>query len=211
MGLGIESGSDRILKLIGKNCTAETILNQLERLKNVGILPTVSIMVGQHTETKEDVMKSIELMIKSVRSNPNIQYAFSITTPFPGSPLYEHIFRERYLKDHQEFYDRYFSNQGDWFQVVNLSKMSDNEVIRMHKKIRKEYRREKINALGLTVFMIGSLQIVLGIIKRQFANKIFSLFPQNPFFIKITKAYNMIHDSVIQILENYRLKHQGIS
>ena len=55
MGLGIESGSDRILKVIGKRFTAETIRTGLERLRNVGILPTVSIMVGQYTETVEDV------------------------------------------------------------------------------------------------------------------------------------------------------------
>jgi anaerobic magnesium-protoporphyrin IX monomethyl ester cyclase len=88
MGLGIESGSDRILKIIGKNFTAQGIKDQLERLRDAGILPTVSIMAGQLTETKEDVDASIRLMRDSVRSNPSIQYGFSITTPFPGSPLY---------------------------------------------------------------------------------------------------------------------------
>lgn len=142
MGLGIESGSDRILKIIGKNCTAMEIRDQLERLKEVGILPTVSIMVGQLTETKEDVEASIKLMQDSVRNNPNIQYAFTITTPFPGSPLYNLIFEKGYLKSDLEFYRRYFSGP-EWNQVVNLSAMSDQEVMYMYKKIWAVYSKEK--------------------------------------------------------------------
>lgn len=144
MGLGLESGSDRILKIIGKNCKVDTIKNQLERLKNVGILPTVSMMVGQHTETKEDVEASIRLMRESVRSNPSIQYAFTITTPFPGSPLYKYIFEKGYLKDDMEFYQKYFSTgEAGWKQVVNLSAMTDVEVLTMYKKIQAAYAEEK--------------------------------------------------------------------
>lgn len=143
MGLGIESGSDRILKIIGKNCTSQEIGTQLERLKHVEILPTVSIMVGQLTETKEDVEASIRLMQESVRSNPNIQYAFTITTPFPGSPLYDLIFERGYLQNDEEFYQRYFSSGSEWSQVVNLSAMSDKEVLYMFKKIHAAYAKEK--------------------------------------------------------------------
>jgi len=162
MGLGIESGSDRILKLIGKNCTVETIWNGLERLKKVGILPTVSIMVGQYTETRQDVEASIRLVRESLRSNPNINYAFTITTPFPGSPLYNLIFEKGYLKDDQEFYDRYFCTSdkygqavGEFKQVVNLSAMSDEEVIEMYNKICRVYREERPKYFKRTV---GTIQ-----------------------------------------------------
>jgi anaerobic magnesium-protoporphyrin IX monomethyl ester cyclase len=142
MGLGIESGSDRILNIIGKNCTTRNIREQLERLKDVGILPTVSIMVGQLTETKEDVEASIKLMRDSIRSNPSIQYGFSITTPFPGSPLYGLIFEKGYLQSDLEFYRRYFAG-SEWNQVVNLSAMNDQEVMYMYKKITVAYAEEK--------------------------------------------------------------------
>ena len=54
-------------------------------MKEAGILPTVSIMVGQETETADDVNKSVALMLDAVRQNRHIQFAFTITTPFPGS------------------------------------------------------------------------------------------------------------------------------
>lgn len=149
MGLGVESGSDRILKLIGKNTTAEKILKGLERLKNTGILPSVSIMVGQYTETKSDVMKSFKLMIESVRINPLIAYGFSITTPFPGSVLYDLIFAKKLVKSDEDFYKRYIAGRvGDWNQVVNLSKMSDAEVIKMRSELEKSCEEEKRKVFG---------------------------------------------------------------
>jgi radical SAM superfamily enzyme YgiQ (UPF0313 family) len=151
IGLGVESGSDRILKIIGKNCTHEDILTQFRRLNKVGILPTVSIMVGQYTETKEDVEQSIKLMQTAVRENPNIAFAFTVTTPFPGSKLYDQLFKEGLVKDEQEYYNKYFfgkSKVGDWNQIVNLSAMGDKEVIDMYNRITKIYKKEKRAALG---------------------------------------------------------------
>jgi radical SAM superfamily enzyme YgiQ (UPF0313 family) len=149
IGLGIESGSDRILKIIGKNVTVNKINNELERLKKYKIIPTVSIMVGQYTETRADVRKSIKFMKETVRSNPLINYAFTIVTPFPGSPLHNLIFREKLLKSEEEFYDRYIMGRvGDWNQVVNLSKMSDKEVVWFRSEIEKVYLEEKFKTYG---------------------------------------------------------------
>ena len=171
MGMGIESGSTRILKLIGKFYTAETVIRGIKRLKKVGILPTVSIMVGQYTETREDVEESIQLMLETVRIEPNIEYVFTITTPFPGSPLYNIIFEKGYLKDDQAFYDIYFNHgrKCDWNQVVNMSAMSDKEVFEMHKKLEQAYANEKIKAFGLGLRSLELFQRVIGKVHRVLA------------------------------------------
>jgi radical SAM superfamily enzyme YgiQ (UPF0313 family) len=210
MGLGIESGSDRILGIIGKNCTSEMILNGLERLKKVGILPTVSIMVGQYTETREDVEDSIELMRKSVRSNPNIQYAFTITTPFPGSQLYKLIFDKKYLHSHMDFYKIYFSTSNEWQQVVNLSAMGDEEVIMMHRKIKKAYHQEKTKALGPQVSLIENLQMILGKSTRIIDDNILNRFSNPGRSSRISTGFHLIHDFMLQRLDSHRLKLEGI-
>jgi len=143
MGLGMESGSDRMLKIIGKNCTGEMIMDGLQRLRKAGIYPAVGIMIGQYTENREDVEASISLMRTAVRNDPNINFAFNITTPFPGSPLYDLIMAKGYLQSHREFYDRYFASDGEMKQVVNLSAMTDNEVIEMYNKMNQVYLEEK--------------------------------------------------------------------
>ena len=210
MGLGIESGSNRILRVIGKNCTAESILEGLERLKKAGILPTVSIMVGQYTETKADVEASIELMRKSVRSNPNIEYAFTIATPFPGSQLYRYIYENNYLRNDEQFYNIYFATTKEWKQVVNLSAMSNEEVITMYKKINKTYLQEKANALGRRVIFIRYLQIALGEFTRLFDKLIMHRCLNYGILNRLSKKYHLIYDFTLRKLDRYRLKLQGI-
>jgi anaerobic magnesium-protoporphyrin IX monomethyl ester cyclase len=206
MGLGIESGSDRILKVIGKTFTADMVLTQLERLKRVGILPTVSIMVGQHTETKEDVMLSIELMKESVRNDRNIQYAFTVTTPFPGSKLYKMIFDKGYLKDDQEFYSIYFSSPGEWKQIVNLSEMSDAEVSEMYQKLCQAYEVEKAKFSGSRVIQkIESSQKRLCQAENYMDSNLARYLPINQ------RRYDSVFESLQTKLDKLRLKCRGIS
>jgi len=165
MGLGAESGSDRVLRLVGKNCTGAMIRDGLRRLRNVGILPTTSIMVGQHTETCEDAEASVALVRDTVREDPNIQYAFTVTTPFPGSPLYRTLLEEGHLRDDQEFYDRYFSKDRGtavWSQVVNLSAMTDAQVQHYYGRLWQVYAEEKARSLGPAVRAVERLQRGVG-------------------------------------------------
>jgi len=211
MGLGIESGSDRILQnIIGKKYNKETVLTGLQRLKKVGILPTVSIMVGQHSETREDVEQSIELMRQSVRENPNIQYAFTITTPFPGSELYNRIFEEGYLKDDFEFYEKYFSNKFEWNQVVNMSAMSDEEVMQMHQKINRVYKDEVKKALGKRVILLEYLQIAIIKIKNPIIKKIIRIFFRGKFLEKLEKLIDISFEIIIRQMEKIILKARGM-
>lgn len=153
IGLGAESGSNRMLKLIGKNITSEKMLTGLKRIKKAGILPTVSMMVGQYTETREDVEKTFEFMKKAVKVNPLISFAFTITTPFPGSLLYDLLFAKKLLKNDEDFYYKYIAGKvGPWNQVVNMSAMSDYEVIRLRNELEKSYNEERLKALGQECF-----------------------------------------------------------
>ena len=210
MGLGIESGSDRILKLIGKKCTADTVRSGLERLKNVGILPTVSIMIGQQSETKEDVEKSIALMKQSVDHNPNIQYAFTITTPFPGSPLYDHIFEKGLLKSDHEFYSIYFSSPGEWNQVVNLSAMPDRTVFEMFVKIKQAYVEQKEKLFGKNISRIVSMQLIVGRINNNLYRWTLAKVPQKGLFSVLHKLHDLLYSSVQRFLEYFHLRMRGL-
>lgn len=210
MGLGIESGSDRMLKIIGKNCTSAQILHNLRRLKRVGILPTVSIMVGQLGETKEDVDASIQLMLESVRENPNIQYTFSVTTPFPGSPLYHHIMKSGLLRDDKEFFDKYFSEGGLWNMVVNLSRMSDSEVWDMQKKLTHLYTMEQRKAMGLSLRAVSLGRKIWGRLNGIADSRIVSRLPEKVKSGRTFKAYRAIQDAVDRASENLELKLRGL-
>lgn len=139
IGMGIESGSERILKIIGKPYTVETVLDGFRRLSSVGIFSTVSIQVGQFTETLEDAEMSTILVRESLKIDPKIQYAFTITTPFPGSPLYNHIIEKKLISGPKEFYDKFWEKGGKMTQIVNLSNMTDAEINNMRCALNIEF------------------------------------------------------------------------
>jgi anaerobic magnesium-protoporphyrin IX monomethyl ester cyclase len=215
MGLGIESGSDRILDIIGKKYSVETIWRGLERLKKAGILPTVSIMVGQYTETVEEVEASIALMRESVRSNRNIQYAFTITTPFPGSQLYDLIFQEGYLRDDKEFYDLYFQSKGVFKYVVNLSDMSDEVLMTMYHKIWNTYKKEKLKAVKPGVMIVEYSMRGVGTVYERLNRKVFSKLRKSSMlnrigFTGVLDKLNWLYEFVQIRLDHLRLKLRGI-
>ncbi|MBF0216053.1 MAG: B12-binding domain-containing radical SAM protein [Candidatus Omnitrophica bacterium] len=193
MGLGIESGSDRVLKVIGKAFTADTVRRGLRRLKEAGILPTVSIMLGQYAETEEEAEMSIRLVRDAVRENKNIQFNFTIATPFPGSKLYEQIFSGGYMKDDKEFYDKYFRSEGHWKSVVNMSAMSDEKLSLMYDRIWKVYRIEKRKAVGWKVAVLELIMLWAGRI-----------------CYKAGLADNGIYENIQICLDRSRLEARGI-
>ncbi|MFA4823701.1 MAG: radical SAM protein [Methanoregula sp.] len=213
ISLGVESGSNRMLKIIGKNTTSENILNQLDRLKKAGILVNLSIMVGQYTETKEDVEASILLMQRSVRNNPNLTYHFMITTPFPGSELYNLLFKQGLIQNHEDFFDRYFAKiteKNKWAQIFNLSSMTEPEVMAMYSLINKQYAREKRQNINIIALGIEYMQPKIGAL-NEFINKtIFYRYRDNSIVNSINSVYSGIYGCIQNSLDNTRLKLRGI-
>lgn len=85
--IGIESGSERILKLINKGITVEKCHSAIEMIKKAGIQCNAFFMMGFPDETDEDIQMTLDL-IRSVEVN---SIAFSIYTPYPGSALYNRV------------------------------------------------------------------------------------------------------------------------
>ena len=70
--VGAESGSDRILKLIKKDCTAEDILECNRKLARHPEMKTLyNFMMGAPTETAEELKATRDLMLAIVRDHPN--------------------------------------------------------------------------------------------------------------------------------------------
>lgn len=87
--IGVESGSDRVLEKIKKDITIEQVLITNEKLKNIGITPIYSFMVGFSFETMEEIKKTVLLMNRLLKENSDaIIYKLQIFTPFPGTELF---------------------------------------------------------------------------------------------------------------------------
>lgn len=87
---GLESGSQRILDLLRKEITVEQSLNAIEGLTRHKIIPSVSFMMGIPGETADDVIKTVDLILRLFVINRDIDIIGPlIFRPYPGSELFE--------------------------------------------------------------------------------------------------------------------------
>jgi radical SAM superfamily enzyme YgiQ (UPF0313 family) len=102
--IGAESGSDSVLKKMKRNYTALDVKRIVELCNRNGISTTVSFIIGNPYETKEDIRKTMDLAIDLDTSN----VAFHIFTPYVGTPAF--LEPEKYgikiLLDNPEQYDK---------------------------------------------------------------------------------------------------------
>jgi radical SAM superfamily enzyme YgiQ (UPF0313 family) len=83
--IGIESGSDEILKRINKRITVKQAEEAVKIIKKAGISVEANFILGHPYETLETVKATINL---AARLNPNM-IAIGVMTPYPGTKIYE--------------------------------------------------------------------------------------------------------------------------
>jgi len=113
ISLGFESGSDRTLKILNKECTAEDnyfaidLLNKIgDDLEAQGRIPPkfwANIMLGIPGETHDDAFDTIRMLKQMKRVLPSISYY----APYPGSALGYQLIAEGKSRMSKENYHRY--------------------------------------------------------------------------------------------------------
>lgn len=81
---GVESGNDRMLKVIKKNSTVQRIKDAFRWTREAGMETLAYFIIGQQTETAEDMQDSIRL---ARELDPNYVH-FTIFCPYPGTEIY---------------------------------------------------------------------------------------------------------------------------
>lgn len=82
---GVESANQRILNILRKDITIEQVEKIIKMTRDVGIETLAYFMIGNPTETREEILNTIKFAKKL---KPDYCH-FSVTTPFPATPLYE--------------------------------------------------------------------------------------------------------------------------
>jgi radical SAM superfamily enzyme YgiQ (UPF0313 family) len=96
--IGAESGSQKILDLIRKNCTVEDIIEVNQKLsRHPEIKSAYNWIVGLPGETVEDLRRSQKLMLRLLRDNPStLIFIPNKFRPLPGTELYEIALEQGY-------------------------------------------------------------------------------------------------------------------
>lgn len=90
MGLGVESGSNRVLKFIRKGHRVEDTIRAAEYLEVADIPGSYSFMVGLPTETEEEMKQTVAVMKRVKRIHRKAMFVGpQILRPYPGGDLYD--------------------------------------------------------------------------------------------------------------------------
>lgn len=100
ISIGFESGSDRVLRILNKECTEEDNYFAIDLLNRIGddlerqgkVAPKFwsNIMLGIPGETHEDAFKTLRMLKRMTRAFPSI----SFYAPYPGSALGHQLIAE---------------------------------------------------------------------------------------------------------------------
>ena len=123
--LGVESGSDKILKMMNKNSTVKHNRNAINLIREAKILPRISVMLGYEKETIEDIKLTVDFLIE-MNEFPEFM---SHTTPVPGTPLYDRALEQKSIKVNSTFEYIDSMNQGIYLTnkpFINLTPIPDN-------------------------------------------------------------------------------------
>jgi anaerobic magnesium-protoporphyrin IX monomethyl ester cyclase len=125
LSLGVESGSDVILRNIDKKISAEEILHASNMAKAVGIQVRYYMMLGNRGETVETFQETLKFL---ERARPH-QYVFSCLSVYPGTRDFDEAVRQGWLdsevffrEDFQEFKTPFDADESttrvlnDWFK-----------------------------------------------------------------------------------------------
>ena len=85
ISFGLESGSQRILDLMRKRITVEQGRKAIETVKKQGLETHAAFMLGNVGETVETIKETVNF----AKSLPLDNATFFITSPFPGTDLYQ--------------------------------------------------------------------------------------------------------------------------
>lgn len=97
LSIGIESGNERIQKLIKKNLTKQIMIDALELCKKHKIVTLLHFMLGFPWDSEKTIQETIKLAKKLKGSIME----FYIVTPLPGTELYKIVKNDLQLTFHE--------------------------------------------------------------------------------------------------------------
>ncbi len=129
---GLESANQEVLNKINKNVTVKRISKECRWASQAGLEPHLTIMVGYPWETKEDVMKTVDLAKHLFREGYANTLQATVVVPYPGTPLFKECKENGLLRT--EDWDEY-----DMRKAVIKSSISPEELKEVVQRLYKVF------------------------------------------------------------------------
>lgn len=164
VGYGIESGSQTILDVMGKNTTVERDFNAIKWTYEAGLVTIIQLVLGMPGETDKTIQESYNFLKKCIpyyptklRSYHAVILSANYAQALPGSPLYEYARQNGFIGMTIEDEEKYLFKISDTDacqtdHYVNYTKQPLLKVL-----VWRPYLLGEINAYYLKYFFGVSL------------------------------------------------------
>jgi radical SAM superfamily enzyme YgiQ (UPF0313 family) len=126
---GVETGSNKLLKRIGKpGLDIEKIRSVFSFCNKIGIFPMAQMIIGLPGETKETI-KETQYLINKI--NP-VNVNFHICIPYPGTQLYDNAVKQGNIEDFD--YAHYMSE----YAVMKTEELTRKDLVTSVKNMRRK-------------------------------------------------------------------------
>ena len=132
LGIGVESGSERIIKAMHKQATDRSWTGLCRQVfgwtRELGIGTNAYYVIGNPTETRDEIEQTIRLALEL--NSDSIQVHFY--TPYPGSQAWE-LYKDRMDESISKQLYHYAS------PLLSLAAVSTDELIKLRSSFYKRY------------------------------------------------------------------------
>jgi radical SAM superfamily enzyme YgiQ (UPF0313 family) len=157
---GIESGNDRVLTQMRKGITVEQVKTFFSNCKSVGLPAQGTFIMGNDTETEEELIQTVDLLIEEDIFSPG----GSLLIVYPGTEVYRRAFELGRIPDEYSYLKSLdfsdIASKGTFRNVnyLNMSAMSDDvlfktAIAQSRRQRTHNYRKfsaRDIDPLGMT-------------------------------------------------------------
>ena len=154
IGYGIESGSQKILDNMKKGFSVQEAERAVLMTKKAGIRAIAYFMIGMIGETQKTINETVRFCKRIVN-----QTGFSITTPFPGTELYDYALEKKMLPSFEIMLKKWSIWNSNI--LVNLSQLSDEKLLLAKDKAEKEINSVVINKKNEIFWFISEFGVIL--------------------------------------------------
>ncbi len=135
VSMGLESGNQEVLtRLKGRAFKVDINENAVRTLHRHGIHPHASFIIGEPSETLEQMQQTYDFIKRNPLSLVNIY----VLTPLPGTPVWHRAKEHGLVSDDMDWDQLNISFELDWQRVILMSEtVSREQLYAMYRKLRR--------------------------------------------------------------------------
>lgn len=137
--LGVESGSDKMLKAMNKDITVKESIEGVNVLRELNMPVSYHLIIGLPGETKETLNETMEFIETTKPDNLSV----NIATPFPHTKFFDYCIEKRLCKE-EDFLTKKFDHRSMQFIESELNLNDEKKRMIKSVKFRPWYIKNKI-------------------------------------------------------------------